>query len=524
MITQIRRLAKPWQKKNSPGLILEAEKQGVCLFSIAAGYANLDFDIKVDENTVFLIASTSKQFTAACIAMLILQDKISLDDTLAKWFDDFPPYAELITIDMLVHHTSGLRDTLPLKIISGRTHEDYSSLQDSIELIRSQKKLNFEPGSRFLYSNAGYALLAAIVQKATGSSLGEYAHVTFFEPLAMKNTLFDENHSAIVKNRATSYEMTEYGYRAFLKNDDECGASGILTTVSDLMKWNDNLSTGKVGGEAFISLMHTTGKLRDGSDTGYAFGLQIDEKYGQKRIHHAGSYLGFHAQSIRYPEEALTILCLSNSDDVHPANLCDQAYEIIHDLKVTNPSLGRKVTISPVELRKMAGVYKSAKSNWIAEAVLNEQGGLSIKAFNRLFETLALSDHEFIILENNTKLVFGENEKHRMSMNVFMDDVLSDQLEIQEIAGFSDEQLQQLRGKYVSEELNAMYVISTRDNELFVNRRGHILEKLNKGVGDTFILGPSFIEFKRDPSGEVTHFTVSGERIMGIDFTKLVTD
>jgi CubicO group peptidase (beta-lactamase class C family) len=520
MNESINELVKPWKKKNSPGLIIAADVRGLRLFSVMAGYANLDFDIRIKEETVFQIASVSKQFTAACIAMLILENKISLDDHLTRWFSDFPPYAEKITVDHLIHHTSGLRDTLPLKIIAGKTHEDYFSLSDAIELIRSQRALNFEPGSRFLYTNSGYALLASIVEKVTARTLGQYARETFFIPLQMEKTLFDEDHSAIIKNRALSYEKTEYGYKTQLKNDDECGATGILTTINDLMIWNDNLATGRVGGEEFVSLMHQTGKMTDGKDTGYAFGLFIDEKFGKKRVHHAGSYLGFHAQSIRYPEEELSIVCLSNCSDTSPVNICDRVYQIIRgDVKKESFSIRRNF-ISSSELEKWAGVYKSPKTNWVAEALTNDRGSLTINAFSRSYETTALSTSEFLIEKANTNLQFYDSGESMTHLKVFIDGVLFDEFEKQVASKPFNEQLQEYCGAYYCDELQAQYVIVQRNGELLVNRRGQLFEKLNFGHGDVFILGTAFVEFGRDQNRHIINLTVRGERIMGIDFWK----
>ena len=157
------------------------------------------------------IGSTSKQFTAAAIALLAQEGKLSLDDDIRTHLPDMPAYGQPVTIRHLLLHTSGLRDYLGLMALAGWRFDDVSTDQDALDLILRQRELNFAPGSEYLYSNTGYFLLSAIVKRASGRSLREFAQERIFGPLGMKDTHFHDDHTQIVPRRATGYSPGKGG-------------------------------------------------------------------------------------------------------------------------------------------------------------------------------------------------------------------------------------------------------------------------------------------------------------------------
>jgi CubicO group peptidase (beta-lactamase class C family) len=272
-IEKVDHLFKKWDQKDSPGAAVGIIQKGNLIYTNGYGSANLDYDVPIDADSKFYIASTSKQFTAACLALLVQEGKLKLEDDIRKHIPELPDYGKTITIRHLVHHTSGLRDYLELMSLAGKSFENYFNISDGIELLCRQKALNFDPGAEYLYSNSGYILLAEIVTRVSGKSIREYADEKIFRPLGMKNTFFNDNHKQVTKNRVVSYRPEGNGYLRFVQNFDALGDGNLLTTVNDLYLWDQNFYHKKVGGSAFLDLIHTRGTLNNGKELDYAFGL-----------------------------------------------------------------------------------------------------------------------------------------------------------------------------------------------------------------------------------------------------------
>ena len=181
---------------NSPGCALGVIRNGEFIYRRGYGLANMEYDIPISSSTVFRIGSTSKQFTAAAIALLARQGKLGLDDPLSKYYPGFPAWADKVTIRQLVLHTSGIRDYLQLAYLAGKVNDaDYYTDDWAISLLAKQRETNFPPGDQHLYSNSGYLLMAQLVEKTSGLSLKDYAAANIFKPLGMENTHFHDDHT-----------------------------------------------------------------------------------------------------------------------------------------------------------------------------------------------------------------------------------------------------------------------------------------------------------------------------------------
>src|SRR5215470_9955031 len=198
-----------YNKPDSPGCALGVIKDGKLVYARGYGMANLEHNIPNGPQIVYDIGSMSKQFTAASILLLAVQDKISLDDDARKYIPELPAYQQPITIRHMLHHTSGLRDYAELFGLAGSNFEDTSTDDDALKMIVRQKALNFTPGAEWLYSNSGYFLLSLSVKRASGKTLAEFAREQIFDPLGMKSTLYLDDHKRIVPRRATAYTAAE---------------------------------------------------------------------------------------------------------------------------------------------------------------------------------------------------------------------------------------------------------------------------------------------------------------------------
>jgi CubicO group peptidase (beta-lactamase class C family) len=314
----------------SPGCAIGVYREGRVVYSRGYGMANLEHAIAITPRTVFDIGSTSKQFTATAIVLLAQDGRLTLDDDVRKHIPELPQYAKPITIRHLLNHTSGLRDYLTLMSLRGVNFDGVTTDRDAFELVVRQKALNFDPGSEYLYSNSGFFLLSTIVRRASGKSLSEFASERIFAPLGMRDTHFHDDHTRIVPMRATGYVPAPAGgFRIAMSGFEQTGDGAVMTTVEDLLQWDNNFYTPSVGGEALLRDLHTTGVLTGGRALNYALGLMVDQYRGLRRVRHGGSWAGYRADLVRFPEAKTTVTCLCNLGTANPSALADRVADIL---------------------------------------------------------------------------------------------------------------------------------------------------------------------------------------------------
>lgn len=327
---EIDKIFSEWNKPDAPGCALGVIKDGKLIYSRGYGVANFEYNIPISDSSVFRIGSTSKQFTAACIILLARQGKLDLDNTLDKYYPDFPDYAKKITIRHLLHHTSGIRDYLMVSLLKGIRDDDYYTDKELMSWMINQSDLNFDPGEEHLYSNTGYWLLGQIVNKAAGMSMAEYAKKEIFQPLGMTNTHFHDDHTLIVKNRAIGYTQGDNDdYKIYTTTLDIIGDGGIFTTVRDVKKWDDAFYNSKVLNKEFWDMMTKGGKLNNGDTIDYACGLLVTEYKGLKEIRHGGAFVGYRAEIVRFPEQHLSVVVLANREDADPTRKAHKVVDVL---------------------------------------------------------------------------------------------------------------------------------------------------------------------------------------------------
>jgi len=327
---KVDRIFAQWDKADSPGCAIGVVQDGKFVYQRGYGMANLDYDIPNSPRMVYYVGSDSKQFTAAAIALLAMDGKISLDDDIRKYFPEMRDYGTPITVRNLVHHTSGIRDIYGLMSLGGLRMEDVFTDSQAVALIARQKELNFKPGDDYLYSNSGYFLLGQLVKRVTGKSLREFADERIFRPLGMTKTHFHDDPGHVMKQRAMSYEQEPSGaYRiSYLQNFDKIGAGGLYSTVEDLKKWDDNYYSPKVGGDAMLKLVRTRGVLNKGDTLPYAFGNNVTAYRGLRVDEHGGSLMGYKAEILRFPDQRFTVLATCNLGSINPGPLAQQVAEV----------------------------------------------------------------------------------------------------------------------------------------------------------------------------------------------------
>jgi len=293
-----------------PGLALAVVRDGTVVKLQGYGFANLEHDVLATPDTVFELASVTKQFTATAIMTLVEDGRLKLDDSITIHLPSSPETWNPITIRHLLTHTSGLPG-----LASG-----FRSLQQSAERVRysrgdlfesaTKDPLSFTPGERFQYSDVGYTLLGLIVEKATGRRWGEYLDERFFKPLGMASTSVLD-HARILKHRAAGYTIRD-GELVNIRRiwDVEMpSAYGVFSTVKDLVTWDAALAGGRVLTPASLAQMWTPLKRNDGGTGLYGFGWGVYDRRGHRWISHTG-LTG--TEYSRFPDDRLTVIVLTN--------------------------------------------------------------------------------------------------------------------------------------------------------------------------------------------------------------------
>lgn len=294
-----------------PGAAVLVVKNGETIFKKAYGLANVEESVAATTAHNFRLASVTKQFTAMCILQLVEAGKLQYETTLAEIFPEFPAYGRAITLRHLLQHTSGLidyEDVIPDSIT--RQVSD----NDVLALMRAQDSTYFAPGTKYRYSNSGYAVLAMIVEKLSGQSFATYLREHIFAPLGMANTVAYENGISEVPQRAMGYRMEEEQivFSDQSQTSAVLGDGGIYSSVEDLSKWDRALYTNQLVSAATLAQAFTRGTLPDGAPMEYGFGWFIDEYRGHERVRHSGSTCGFRNELQRYPVSQSAVIILTN--------------------------------------------------------------------------------------------------------------------------------------------------------------------------------------------------------------------
>ena len=334
---------KSYAGGRSPGYAVAVVKGQQVLYQKGYGLANLDYNIPITSSSAFDIASVSKQFTGACIALLIMDGKLNLDMPAARFIPELIKYRDTIRISHLLYNTSGITDYYKLPRGDGRSWVtfNYFTIDECIRTSLKPDTLAFKPGTKWDYCNTNFMLLTKIVEKVSGQSFRDFARQRLFLPLGMTHTIINDDATEIIPNRVTPYNqrtkeiVDAYRKEGFAvnygdgwiqhpRNSPHYGGSGVNTTIDDLIKWEENFFSKRFGGERFYQLMHRTQHFQHDKDN-QAFGLYRSSYQGRTYWAWDGGDFGVSAQIIRFPDQQVAIIVLSN---IGTGNANQKAQEI----------------------------------------------------------------------------------------------------------------------------------------------------------------------------------------------------
>jgi len=322
-------LFRRWDHLDTPGMTVAILRDGKPLYERGYGMASVELARPNGPDIVYPLASNSKQFTAFAIQLLASDGRLSLSDDVRKYIPELHDFGTPITLDMLLHHTSGLREVVSLLDLEGHAPEDAASRAHALDILIRQRSLNFTPGSRYVYSNSNYLLLGYVVERVSGMTLGDFWRQNIFQPLGMDSTYASGEPMPIIPKRAYGYGRTPDGrYVPRTTPDALLGPTGVNSTVDDLAKWLVNYDDARIGGHAVIDAMLKPGTLSDGTPLTYASGLHREHYRGLAFVEHSGENWGYKTEIIRFPDQHLSIIILANTDDGEPPRLALQIADI----------------------------------------------------------------------------------------------------------------------------------------------------------------------------------------------------
>jgi CubicO group peptidase (beta-lactamase class C family) len=523
---RVARAFAAYDRPDSPGCAVGVIKDGAFVHRRGYGMANLEHGVPLGPRTVFDVGSTSKQFSAAALVLLAQDGRLTLDDDVRKHVPELPDYGQRVTIRHLLHHTSGLRDYLGLMGLAGWNFEDVSGDEDALRLIVRQRELNFEPGSERLYSNSGYFLLSVIVKRATGKTLRAFAAERLFGPLGMTDTHFHDDHTEVVARRATGYSPRDGGgYRIEMSNFEQTGDGSVYTTVEDLLKWDANFYAPRVGGEDLVAQLTAPGRLRDGQPLTYGLGLAVDRHRGLARVSHGGSWAGYRAELMRFPDQRLTVACLCNLSTANPTRMATEVAEIYLGAALapaaaapSSPS-AEKARPPAARLAALAGSYREKASGQVRRVRFAE-GTLTLGAFGGEYELAAVDERRFRVTNAPFELdvAFEEHQGGRRMLETSpprppvvweaVEPVVPTAAELAEYAG-----------RYYSLELDTTYALTVEEGGLTLTGR-RIGGVLTPTVRDEFTQGALVLRFERNAQGRPSGFRLGQGRIRNLRFTR----
>jgi CubicO group peptidase (beta-lactamase class C family) len=533
-------LFAPWNSLNTPGAAVTVIKDGIVVYRKGFGCAQLEYGIPITPSTVFHVASVSKQFTAMAVTMLEAAGKLSADDDIRKFLPEMPDFGTKITIRNLLNHTSGLRDQWELLILSGWRMDDVITQDQILDRLRRQKELNFAPGSRYLYCNSGFTLLSEIAARVSGKPFTDLTREMIFEPLGMTSTHFHLDHTEIVRNRAYSYNGdAEHGFRLAPLNYANVGATSLFTTVEDMANWLRNFEDKRVGGPAVLDKMETKGVLRDGTEIGYARGLEIGTYRGLGTLGHSGGDAGFRSHVVYFPGERFGVAVFSNLGSFDPGTMALRIADIYLAPQIAaaapaaaaeskagpaSPPVTRPVALSPEALKSCAGTYW-LESNLVRKLVVDKDKLVYVRSADNKSELAPLSPTRFRMLgvEGDVFVDFSGLTGGFYNAFVFTEangaKILAMRIEPFEP---TEAQLREYAGSYYSDELDTRYDLQLKSGSLWFGA-GHNEEvRLVPAKKDSFTAESAHIEFVRDGRGRLSGFLISTGRVLNLKFVKTI--
>jgi CubicO group peptidase (beta-lactamase class C family) len=530
VVKRIDALFSRWNIPTSPGCVIGVIRNDSLIYAKGYGMANLEYGIPNSPETIFHMASVSKQFTAYCIVLLAKQGRLNLDDDIHKYLPWVPDFKEKITVRQLLNHTSGIRDQWQLLAIAGTRLDDVITQDQIIKILSKQQALNSRPGERYNYSNSGFTLLSEIVKSVSGKSLRQFADSAIFIPLGMKNTHVHDDYTEIVKNRAYSYQRKNGSqFSNSVLSYSNSGATSLFTNINDLSKWVMNFYNPMVGDAKLIEQLTEKGKLNNGKELNYALGIIVNQYKGWKQYTHNGSDAGFRTYLSVFPELKTGVIVFSNLGDFDFTKI-----NAMTDLLIKENSSVKEEAKKPVADSSMA-VLKDINSvqKYLGNYINDEGSQSTFEVVNgRLVYRMGI-ETRILVPERKDAFVSLDQPQFTYNFSITGKDTVVNittpdrpytMKKFNNSNPRTDEQLKKYTGTYYCSELDCNYSIILKDHVLYLTNPKYNDIKISMRGDDHLDTGywwMSHLFVLRNNKNEISGFEVNSGRVIHLKFLKV---
>lgn len=521
-----------WNTPNTPGCVIGIVRNDSLIYAKGYGLANMEYGVPNTPETIYHMASISKQFTAYAIVLLAQQGKLKLDDDIHKYLPWFPDLKEKITIRHLLNHTSGIRDQWQLLAISGTRLDDVIKQEHIVKLLSKQKALNFKPGDQYTYSNSGFTMLAEIVKSVSGKTLRQFTDSVIFKPLGMNNTHFHDDYTEVVKNRSYSYYPREGGgFNNSILSYSNAGATSLFTNANDLAKWLVNFYKPTVGTAEDIKLLTQKGKLNNGKESDYALGIVVNKFEGWRQYSHNGADAGYRTFATSFPDLKMGFIIFSNVGDF---DIGRKGYELTSLFVKDTTKKATKPVASAIDTSKavLKDVVRAAKfsGNYISE----DGAQFSFKLNNQKLywerygqtDLLLNAGRDTFMVANapDVKFLFNTISPGDTLIKQWWPDGKRSLLKYVSSANYTEKQLQTYTGTYYCPELDCKYGIMLKGRDLILTNNKYEDTKLRL-IGKDHLRSDFWwmghLKILRDNKNQIKGFEVNDGRVMHLQFNKI---
>jgi CubicO group peptidase (beta-lactamase class C family) len=526
-------LLAPWDRRDGPGAAVAVWRGGRTVFAKAYGMANLAYDIPFTVGTPTNIGSTSKQFTAFAVMLLVEEGKVALDDDVRKHIPELKDFGQTVTVRNLLTHTTGYRELYNSLTLTGRRldESDYVGREEYIPLVQHQPTLQNAPGAEFNYNNTAFGLAAMIVSRVSKMPFETFMAQRVFAPIGMTRTQVRADVRVPVKGATVGYSRSNKDvWRDLGDLGGSMGAGGIYTTLGDLQKWAEHLANPKVGTKASIAQMMTPFTLKDGKSTGYGFGLFMDTQNGQKRVHHGGADVSHRSQLAMYPELGAGVTVQSN-DGAFDSGIVFRLAEAFF------PELVPKPVVASATFD--ASKYDAKKFDEFAGAYALDAAPQFVLTFSRAGDTLytqatgqpkfrivPTSDTSFALQGVPASVEFVRDAAKKVNTAILVQNGARQQATRQTAKAAAPwvptaAELSAMSGRYFSEEMETFWEFAVNNGKPVMKQRRTGEVPLTVSAKDTFTGGAFTVVLERDRAGRVIGFYAGNGRSRDIRFERV---
>lgn len=495
--------------KDGPGCAAGAIQGGKTVFANAYGLADLEHKVPLTIQSPVYLASVSKQFTAFAILELEKDGKLKRSDSVRKYISELGTYADAITIEHLLTHTSGLRDYDALADLAGRPYGFVRTETDFLDVMGRQQAGDFLPGANYAYSNAGYTMLSLIIQRVAGKNLDATARARIFAPLGMARTRFQHDHRGLVPDKAQGYSRKDGAWRTSNVLFDTVGSGGMYSTVEDMLLWAKNFTKPKIGADV-VATLAVSAVLTDGKKTGYGMGIAPGQYRGLNIVQHNGGVEGYRTTGLYFPQADFAVVVLCNSGEAGPERMARQLADIW--LKGEFKDGGKAAQ----RLRSEVTLDAKVLNPYVGDYLLNENVAVSITLEKDQLLAHMMGGHKLWLQASSERnfftglplgFAFDRPGKDGRSARMVMDENGTPRIMTRiSLPPLTAQELADFVGHYASAEQGVEVTIAAQGGNLVL--KGQALLRM---TADTFSADHPYgaVKFRRQ-AGKVTGFTANG--------------